>query len=361
MPSPSLASLASSDESSQHPSTCSCGRTNFDSLYRTSTGATSLSTQSPSDADLGLPPTKLRFGGRGGAGSRPRSPPITKHKPAIGASTVPLNSAMKWLKRTPSNEVEAAMPAASSLAGRRRGSTNVPAPLVLLPSHVVPDLNTPPLSATSTSTHSTATDSEFSRTLCTPRSPYFYFDEPLDSPRVSTESPFPSPTNGLSRSLRRLASRTQVIFSKELLKPPPMPMPPTPNSPTSRAPLLPSSPPLILPPQITAASEWYDPPEDPELGEPACPSPLPLLDSVSLPAPLEPAPAPPPTPIVIVLPTSGGRTRSASEVTVKPHSRRKHREKGERKQREAREQPCTHGGWNRSDMGEVIVGLRMLK
>jgi hypothetical protein len=63
-----------------------------------------------------------------------------------------------------------------------------------------------------------------------------------------------------------------------------------------------------------------------------------------------------PAPIVVELPLSEGRARSASVVTITGKTRsRKH--KGERRQRE----PRTHGDWNREDMGEVIVALRMLK
>ncbi|KAJ7182995.1 hypothetical protein C8R43DRAFT_18246 [Mycena crocata] len=394
-------SLGSSDGSSQHSSICSCGRS-FDSgsLYRAPTNVSSFGAQSTSD-----PPQKIRYGGRGGAGSRARS--MTLKSPIVAGSTVSLvrvaesqaaNFKAKWLKRSaaepsdPSNSSDdippvPAMPSnLSSLAGRR-GAINVPSPLILRdpPSRPVPGIKTPSTAA-STASNSTGTESDVP---CTPRSPYFYFDEPLESPSVRAESPLPSPsaTSSISRSLRRFASRTLLkdLFVKAPPRPatptsptwtpaekiasprapPPTPgspmfrttsptwdavehianpLPTTPTSPSFRAPMSPRTSASLTSPSQTSVviSEWFDPPETlHQVAETA----------VHLPTVVEPVVDPPV--VALELPTSGGRTRSASEVTVKPQRR----QKGERKQRE----PRSHGKWNRSDMGEVIVGLRMLK
>ncbi|KAJ7922655.1 hypothetical protein B0H13DRAFT_105402 [Mycena leptocephala] len=275
-------SLASSDGNSRHSSTCSCGRgiDSPDSLYRTTTRASSGST-----SDFGSQPSKMRYGGRGGAGSRPRTlpprPPIAegeKLTPVVSDSLPQSQSAnfkTKWLNRVASSDALEDNPPAtpvSSLAGRR-GATNVPPPLILRAAspQIVSGL-TPPLSALSTTSNSTATDSEFSPT---PRSPYFYFDEAFDSRHVRGDSPLPSPaaSGTMSRSLRRLASRTQEFFSRDPFHKAP---PPTPTSPTHG--LVP--PPPLTSPSVTsvATSEWFDTPDSVETDEFLIyPTPLRLL------------------------------------------------------------------------------------
>ncbi|KAJ6527908.1 hypothetical protein DFH09DRAFT_1186438 [Mycena vulgaris] len=330
------------------------------SLYRTSTKASSIATQST--LDNGPQSPKLRYGGRGGAGSRPRTyAPIVKddqlgrvtsaNVPQLQASSSNFKAA--WLRRTASSDAATDIPTlttpvpsvpaipVSALAGRR-GTINMPAPLILRepPSRPVPEIQTPPLSAASTATTSTTTttDSQFP---LTPRSPYFYFDDPFDSPGVASESPLPSPlpsstvSGSMSRSLRRLASRTQIFFSKDLfLKAPKMSQ--TPTSPTfATSPTFQPSPsptPLASSSRTSVVtSEWFDTPE------PATP-PEPPVSRV------DPDLAPPLTD------DFPRRDRSPSEATVKPQRRKK-----------KRREPRVQGDWNRNDMGEVIVGLRMLK
>ncbi|KAJ7689331.1 hypothetical protein B0H17DRAFT_1331845 [Mycena rosella] len=369
----------------KHSSTSSSERSS-DSLYRTPTRASSIFTQSSSDDSA-----KFRYGGRGGAGSRARShvppmPPlplnddlerVTIANPPESQSS---NFRSKWLNRVASSDgVAPDHPTPAPLIptiALRRGTISIPKPLILrdTPSHADPGIQTPPLSAVSTL--ATGTDSEFPRT---PRSPYFYFDDPFDNLPSASESPLPSPSapsGSMSRSLRRLASRTQQLFSKDIfLKAPPVP--PTPSSPTFQYPMPPSpsslmshtAPPLPSSPTPPASSsrtsvvtsEWYDPPE--YAGPPEYARPASLLELKPEPEPEpEPEPAPPPPVVaqpesdhqafVVDLPVSGGRTRSASEATVKSKST------GRRKKRR---EPRTHGEWNRGEMGEVIVGLRMLK
>ncbi|KAJ7038430.1 hypothetical protein C8F04DRAFT_361432 [Mycena alexandri] len=354
-------SLISSDgSSSRHSSTCCCGQ-HHDSLYRAPTRASFCSSESTA-ADS--QPKKMRYGGRGGAGSRardirvPRSspPPIVENGQYTFASIQPESQTSDltaiWVRQSASPGDSCNVPTetaprpaipTSSLAGRR-GANKILAPLILSApaSQTVPTLNTP-LSAMSTTTSSTATDSEFAPT---PRSPYFYFDDAFDSRSVAAERPLPSHTSSssISRSLKRLASRTQGLRDL-FLKPPSMP--PTPTSPThpasssqlSVAPPVPPLPSASRPSSQASqasgvSSEWYDPPESPTLPEPS-----------DLPS----------SPIVIELPH---RARSASVVTVKGPTRAlKH--KGDRK-RKHREQPRAHGEWNRDDLAEVIVSLRML-
>ncbi|KAJ6482685.1 hypothetical protein C8R45DRAFT_1215401 [Mycena sanguinolenta] len=276
-------------------------------------------------------PSKLRYGGRGGAGSRPRS--ITPSSPkshSLPQSTSPSSSTS--LKGIP--PPVPAIPT-SSLAGRR-GAPNLPAPLVLraLSPHNVPDLNTPPLSAT---THTSSTpDSEY---LNTPRTPYFYFDEAFDKSHDPQPSS-PNTSGSMTRSLRRLASLTQGLFVKDrsLKAPPPTPTLPSPISSTHDS----FPPPLTSPSETSITSEWYEATEGhcddtPDTFEASVPHPDPL-----------------PAPIIVELPQSGGRGRSASSATVKPRRRKL---PDERRQREP---PRTQGEWN-NDIGEVIVALRLLK
>ncbi|KAJ6564450.1 hypothetical protein B0H19DRAFT_1258896 [Mycena capillaripes] len=323
-----------SDMNTQHFPTCCCGQTSGPSVYRVTTRASLASSTSDPGSQ------KVRYGGRGGAGSRPRTiapPPIPK-RDKVASDSLPQsqssNFKTKWLSRAASSDALntpslISDTPTSSLAGRR-GTTNIPSPLILRnPSESVPDLNTPPLSAMSTTTTSTAT---YSEDALSPRSPYFYFDEAFDSSQ--SELPVHSPTSPgtMSRSLRRFASRTQGFFSKDpSVKAPP----PTPMSPTHVTPVF---SPLTSPSETSVAtSEWYDPPESPTYD------------------PENSHPAPLPAPIVVELPLGGRtRTRSPSVATVKPRARK---QKGDRKQRE----PRPHGEWNRDDLGEVIAALRMLK
>ncbi|KAJ6513602.1 hypothetical protein C8R47DRAFT_615990 [Mycena vitilis] len=307
------------------PLPCPCGRSS-DSLSRVPTRGSLMSNKS----DPG-PQLKVRYGGRGGAGSRPRNvvpPPIAQDESLTKGVSEPRPQSSdfkaKWLSRVASSEALDAPPPVpaiptSSLAGRR-GALNIPPPLVLRDTPSA-DLATPPLSAMSTT--STMADSQGART---PHSAYFYFDEAFDpSPN---ESPVRTP-GSMSRSLGRFASRTKELFSKERFTKAPPPTPASPAPPSQ----------LTSPSETSVRSEWFDQPEAP-----------------ALPAPASAAASP--TPIVVELPLSGGgRTRSASVATVKARPRTPRKQKGDRRARE----PRTQGDWNREDMGEVIVALRMLK
>ncbi|KAJ7176903.1 hypothetical protein C8R46DRAFT_1213474 [Mycena filopes] len=325
---------------------------------------------------------KMRYGGRGGAGSRARTIVRPAPTPIVGQytfATIPesqtTNFTANWVRQTASpptspRESSDTLPdtppvadiPSSSLAGRR-GAAKIPAPLIIAPaSGTVP---TPLSSATSSTSTSTATDSDFTPT---PRSPYFYFDEAFDSRSIGAGLPLPSPTasttttstsssnsKSFSRSIRRLASRTQVL--KELFLRPPS-TPPTPTSPTSPSPALAALPVPPLPPlptltlrppsQVSQASEWYDTPESPTSTDPA-----PSAPSTALLAPVSDA-------IVIALDLPG-RRRSASVATVKDRKHtHKHRGERERERERRHHGPREQGNWNRDDLREVIVGLRML-
>ncbi|KAJ7867023.1 hypothetical protein B0H14DRAFT_2732193, partial [Mycena olivaceomarginata] len=264
--------------------------------------------------------SKMRYGGRGGAGSRPRSISSTPTKCESITRAARATSVSAPKRPDAPQDAPPPVPAipASSLAGRRGA-----APLVLrAPS---PQIVPPHSSAT---TPSTATDSEFPTT---PRTPYFYFDDAFDTPPLQVPPPPPPSTpSAMSRSLRRLASRTQELFSKDrflkapppaptlpmgLGQPIPFPFPSPGPSPPSPSPSHDATTPLRSPAETSLTSEWYDPPD--------------------------------------------ARARSASSATVKAHAhvqkqrRGRHRDRGER--------PRGHGEWNRDDVGEVIVALRMLK
>ncbi|KAK7051977.1 hypothetical protein R3P38DRAFT_3594131 [Favolaschia claudopus] len=350
MPSPSYASSAHSQSSAG-----SCGR-NTGSLYRTTTKESSVS----SNADQ---QSKIRYGGRGGAASRPRlippAAPIVETVTKAGNFNLPESQAAnfksKWLQRAPSVDglriasanAEAPppvpdMPPQLSIAGRR-GTARIPVPIVVPPAPVrqpPPSVNTtPPLSAS----HSSTPDGE------TPRTPYFYFDDAFDaSSRVQSPLPSPRSPSAMSRSLRRIASRTQEFFTKTrsraLRVPPSTPvLPDLPSSSSSsvrdeEARSSSSHSHSPSPSRTSLTSEWYDSSDVP-------PSPEPFLADPN-------RPRTPSIPIIVALsPASGGRARSASSATVKMR-RHKHKEKA---------LPRNAGDWNRDDMGEVIVALRMLK
>ncbi|KAF7377292.1 hypothetical protein MSAN_00149500 [Mycena sanguinolenta] len=302
-----------------------------DALYRPTTRKSLLSTVS----DVNSEPSKMRYGGRGGAGSRAR-----KIKPSSSkARTLPQStsaSSPACLKDAP--PPVPAIP--TTTLAERRGAANLPSPLILqAPSpYNAPDLHTPPLSAT---THSTAPDSEYPNT---PRTPYFYFDEAFDNSQGAPRPP-PNPSGSMTRSLRRLASLSQVLFAKDrsAKAPPPTPALPSPIS-SGTHDSTPQSTPLTSPSETSFASEWHDAHEEHH-------------DHTDMPETFEsstPHPDPPSTPIVVELPRPEGRVRSTSTVTVKARGR-KHT--GERKQRPP---PPAQGEWN-NDINEVIVALRLLK
>ncbi|KAF8151842.1 hypothetical protein K438DRAFT_1988140 [Mycena galopus ATCC 62051] len=351
-------SHTSSENSQQRPCRCALiASSDSPTLYRPTTKESSISIGSSNStlSDVGSQPSMMRYGGRGGAGSRfrviPQPPPQGSSIPQ--SHSQPSNFKTKWRPVSSVDFVDDVPPPvptipASSLAGRR-GAANILSPLVLCASspQIVPSLNTPPLSATTPS--SSATESEFPNT---PRTPYFYFDEAFEAPRAQSPLPSPNTSGSMSRSLRRLASRTQEFFLKDrsLKAPPPSPALPSPISSTYEGSTISSgstrSMSLSSPSETSLTSEWYDAPESYD---------NPIEPSIAItPEPSISHPSPP-VPIVIDLPRpGGGRARSASSVTVK--ARHKHTGERERKQRE----PRTRGDWN-NDMGEVIVALRMLK
>ncbi|KAK7023236.1 hypothetical protein R3P38DRAFT_3270755 [Favolaschia claudopus] len=346
-------SYASSEQSQD--STGSCGR-NSDSLYRTTSKGSSVSIFVGTDQQ-----SKIRYGGRGGAASRPRLIPpaapivetVTKARNFNLPESQAANFKSKWLQRAPSVDglriasanAEAPppvpdMPPQLSIAGRR-GTARIPGPIVVPPTPIQqphPSVSTtPPLSAS----HSSTPDGE------TPRTPYFYFDDAFDaSSRVQSPLPSPRSPSTMSRSLRRIASRTQEFFTKTrsraLRVPPSTPvLPDLPSSSSSSVrdeATRSSSSHSPSPSRASLTSEWYDSSDVP-------PSPEPFLADPN-------RPRTPSIPIIVALsPTPGGRARSASSATVKVR-RHKHKEKA---------LPRNAGDWNRDDMGEVIVALRMLK
>ncbi|KAJ7058104.1 hypothetical protein C8F01DRAFT_307435 [Mycena amicta] len=301
----SAASLASPPRS---PS-CTCGH---QPLSRMSTKSSSVGSQSISDAS-----SRVRFTGRGGAGSRAR----------LAAEKSPNNKTPSLLSResTPNLSMESpeSLPVPTSSLAKRRGTVLAPLVLQQPPTMTPPVTNTPPpLSATSTASSS---DIEAART---PRTPYFYFDDAFEAttrPPSSLSSPTPSTT-----LFRRIASRTQGLFTKDLsVKQSPLPM--AHLSPAAAVPLDPTLPTKPHPsPTLSASSntssdtsEWFDTPESP-------------TDSDSA------------TPIVVELPSLSSRNHPASEATVQAGTNGK----GER---------VSGGKWNRDDVREVIMELRRLK
>ncbi|KAJ7256181.1 hypothetical protein B0H12DRAFT_1112719 [Mycena haematopus] len=307
-----------------------------DSLYRPAIQGASVTTLS----DVGSKSSKMRYGGRGGAGSRLRSIPQPSPKGHSLPRSRSSNFRTKWTSVSSADVLRDVPPPVPAIPiasfAERRGAANIPSPLVLRASSPIVLDNTPPLSAT---THTSATDGDFPNT---PRTPYFYFDEAFDGRCVQSPPPSPSTSGSMRRTLRRLASRTQRLFVKDRSQktPPPVPALPSPISSTHDRPA-PSIPPTS-PSETSPTSEWFDAPEVHPATPETCSSPEP---------PLVPEPDPLSAPIVVELP---GRVRSASSATVKAPGCKP---TGERKHRERRR---TRGEWN-NEMGEVIVALRLLK
>ncbi|KAJ7620262.1 hypothetical protein FB45DRAFT_149104 [Roridomyces roridus] len=315
-----------------------------------------------------------------------------------------------------------------SLAGRRRGLRKAPAPLTLPPAAATLNANAniihpaAPLVSPSFSV-STAASSEYPslRTPSSTTSAYFYFDDALDSLEPPPSPSFPSSSSSssssssgsgkgtaISRTLRRLASRTQLFFAKNskeqqqqatigiaLPLPPPMLVIGTgvpeagvvtqglfPSSPTS--PTWPSSPtsPLSSPP---VSSEWFDAnseagsvvdldleldddegedqddeffdeffdQEDEEEEEEDPLSPLPTSPSFARPI------------FDFSFGDSPNRARSDSAATITPtsysYSESQQRRHAHLHKRSPHGTHRDNGTWNRCDGGEVIVELRMLK
>nr|GAT59090.1 predicted protein [Mycena chlorophos] len=275
---------------------CTCGR-----KIPVSRTMSSLSSSTNSSENT---PTKVRYGGRGGAGSRtrivspaPKSPAAqlpslrrTKSVPMLALPPAPT----KELPPLPSSEMF------SSELAKRRGNTPAPLNLRRQPSMV----SSPPLSASSTSSSASGT----------PRTPYFYFDEAFeatetpkqDESLVASSLVRKSSKAAFSRSLRGFKSRTQVLLSssKDLFKPPS------------------SAPPCLLPVQTTPESPTHLEDGEADL-------------------------------IMVELPPRRSRNRSASQATVKAAAAAAASTKGDRLS------ACS-GRWNRSDMREVIKELRML-
>ncbi|KAF7320987.1 hypothetical protein HMN09_00185600 [Mycena chlorophos] len=327
---------------------CTCGRKI--PVSRTMS-ALSSSTASSSENT----PTKVRYGGRGGAGSRtrivspaPKSPAAqlpslrrTKSVPKLALPPAPT----KELPPLPSSEMF------SSELAKRRGTTPAPLNLRRQPSMV----SSPPLSASSTSSSASTNNADASGT---PRTPYFYFDEAfeaIETPAAPSLVRKPSKA-AFSRSLRGFKSRTQVLLSssKDLFKPPSSAPPcllPAQTTPVLVMDLPPVSPisleqtqaqvqmtkPQPSPTFSTSSSsdessvhsQWFDPPE----------SPTHLEDGEA-------------DLIMVELPPRRSRNRSASQATVKAAAAAAST-KGDRLS------ACS-GRWNRSDMREVIKELRML-
>ncbi|KAJ7289788.1 hypothetical protein C8J57DRAFT_1706469 [Mycena rebaudengoi] len=299
---------------------------------------------------------KFRYSGRGGAGSRPRV--VTNGLELTlgqtlknGISHADANLSKCFKRASHSEKTPAVVPPVptippSSLA-LRRGASNIP-PLVLPPSPRLPShMATPPLSSTASSFGTTSTTSEF---VSTPHSPYFYFEDPPDVPAFH-ESQSPSSPGMLSRSLKRFASRTQLLFLKPPASPlspslPPLPHPlplklpaPAPPPAPTDSVRCPSQTSLALSQTSFALSEWYDPPESPT--SPAS-SELPSSGFT----------------ISAAAVNSSTHTRSPSDATLVVPQRRKERVRRHKKPREVT--ACDEGEWNRDEM-EVIVGLRMLR
>ncbi|KAF7307704.1 hypothetical protein MKEN_01130400 [Mycena kentingensis (nom. inval.)] len=320
----------------------------------------SLSTPSPSNSTT-QSPSKLRYGGRGGAGSQARclSPGSPKGTSTPDKTLVSKLSTLNLKATMPRSESTRDLPplpekSASGTLAKRRG-TLTPAPLVLhnTPPHSpAQPLATPPLTANSTTTASTgASESR------TPRTPYFFFDDAFEAdaaPPAKSASPTLSTsasTASFSRSLRRMASRTQEIFRKDLFanlnangKASSSPPPPLPVA-RPQATMIPagscSSSSFDRSPSPSITSEWFDEPPSP-------PWEAQLASGLTKASPRIP-------PFVLELSADGEnsdkrsqlqRSRSTSEATI---------------QQAFSKRPNSQGKWNRGDVREVIVELRNLR
>ncbi|KAF7297215.1 hypothetical protein MIND_00954600 [Mycena indigotica] len=200
----------------------------------------------------------------------------------------------------------------------------MPITIIQPPSFVPPTVSTPPTPASDIST--TPSEAELPRM---PRTPYFYFDDAFDEPSLN-ESSHPSPTSpptSISRSFRRIASRTQGLLFKDLTGKP-TPMPPPAETQTRPIPMSKSLPPPSD--SSSDSSEWPDH-DQPELP--------PDTDSTS---------DSETTPIHVDLPSLNQPQRVGSQATLHAVPRQSARF-------------SAGGRWNRADVREVIMELRLLK